>query len=82
MHKVIEHCFGEVRAGPGGCAVLKTARCEGYRTCPFYKTVRESRLGIERANARLRSLSLSEQINIAHKYYSGHMPWHRRLENE
>lgn len=82
MHKSTEHCFGEVRAGPGCCAVLGSGLCEGHGSCPFYKPLTEYRKNMDKANARLRALPLSEQFNIARKYYAGRMPWQRRSENE
>ena len=66
-----DRCF----AKHGNACKALTVPCPGYTECPFYKPRWKQEEGIEKADARLRSLPFDKQEEIALKYYDGKKPW-------
>jgi hypothetical protein len=56
------------------CKILKVRRCVGKK-CPFAKTAKEYIDSKQKAYARLASLSIQSQKDIADRYFGGKMPW-------
>lgn len=80
-----EHCFAlkEGRNGNKVCICLEKPQCPGYPVCAFYKPIWKYDQDRERANIRLRSLPMDQQIHIAETYYEGRTPWlEKPSENE
>jgi hypothetical protein len=62
------------RTPSGECRALDVPRCLGDK-CKFLKTRKQVEDEIAACYRRLRTLRLSEQQEIARKYYGGTMPW-------
>ncbi len=58
----------------GKCSRLNINTCRGWE-CSFMRTKAEAEKSAKHWSKRLSSLSKSEQLQIAKKYYSGSMPW-------
>lgn len=55
------------------CTALTVTKCPDK--CAFYRTDEQASESREKADERLRGLSLKEQQGIADKYYWGKMVW-------
>ena len=58
------------------CGATEYKKCR--ENCAFYISKENAKISLEKSNARLNTLTATEQLGISEKYYDGKTPWKRR----
>jgi|GEM_PF-2963401 len=71
----MDKCANESRDinGKPCCGAARINKCK--EGCAFYISEENARASLEKSNARLNTLTATEQLGIAEKYYDGKEPW-------